>query len=250
MNGKFTKNLNPFAALTNSWLAALLAYTLKNRKSKIKMPLISNLIDLILHLDKYLNILIGKFGVWTYAILFLIVFAETGLVIAPFLPGDSLLFAAGAFAAIGSLNILILFLALAIAAILGDTINYSIGKYLGNRAFEKYPKIFKKQYLDKTHKFYEKYGTKTIVLARFVPIVRTFAPFIAGVGKMKYSKFLTYNIAGGLIWVAVFVFGGYFFGNIPIVKNNFSLVIIIIIIASIMPIVLEVWKHYRNNKTL
>jgi len=212
------------------------------------MKLLTNFIDFILHLDKYLSVIIQNYGAFTYLLLFLIVFAETGLVITPFLPGDSLLFAAGTFAAIGSLNVWILFAILALAAILGDTINYSIGKYLGSKAFKKYPKIFRKQYLDKTHNFYEKHGNKTIVLARFVPIVRTFAPFVAGVGKMKYLNFLLYNIVGGLVWVALFVFGGYYFGNIPAVKNNFSLVIIVIIILSFMPIVWEWWKYKRSNR--
>src|SRR3989344_4861428 len=212
------------------------------------MGLINNLIDFILHLDKYLSIVIQNFGLWTYLILFLIIFAETGLVITPFLPGDSLLFAAGTFAAIGSFNVIILFIALLSAAVLGDTINYSIGKFLGSKAFKKYPKIFKKEHLDKTNKFYEKYGAKTIVMARFVPIVRTFAPFVAGVGKMEYFKFLSYNIFGGILWVALFVFGGYFFGNIPIVKNNFPIVIIIIIIASFMPMVWEYWKHHKQKR--
>ena len=212
------------------------------------MKLLSNFIDFILHLDKYLSVIIQNYGTLTYLLLFLIVFAETGLVITPFLPGDSLLFAAGTFAAIGSLNVWILFTILALAAILGDTINYSIGKYLGSKAFEKYPKIFKKQYLDKTHNFYEKYGNKTIVLARFVPIVRTFAPFVAGVGKMKYLNFLIYNIVGGLAWVALFVFGGYYFGNIPVVKNNFSIVIMIIIVLSFVPIIWEWWKYKRGRK--
>ena len=214
------------------------------------MGLINNLIDFILHLDKDLALIIQNFGIWTYAILFLIILAETGFVVTPFLPGDSLLFAAGTFAAIGSLNVLILFFLLALAAILGDTINYSIGKFLGAKAFEKHPKIFKKEYIEKTHKFYEKYGSKTIVLARFVPIVRTFAPFVAGVGKMSYLKFLTYNIFGGLLWVAMFIFGGYFFGNIPIVKNNFSGVILIIIVASFIPMIVEIWRHYRNKKLI
>jgi len=212
------------------------------------MKLLTNFIDFILHLDKYLSVIIQNYGAFTYLLLFLIVFAETGLVITPFLPGDSLLFAAGTFAAIGSLNVWILFAILALAAILGDTINYSIGKYLGSKAFKKYPKIFRKQYLDKTHNFYEKHGNKTIVLARFVPIVRTFAPFVAGVGKMKYLNFLLYNIVGGLVWVALFVFGGYYFGNIQVVKNNFSLVIIVIIILSFMPIVWEWWKYKRSNR--
>ena len=213
------------------------------------MPLIKNIIDFILHLDKYLNFIIIQFGAWTYVILFLIIFAETGLVITPFLPGDSLLFAAGTFAAVDSLNVFILFIVLLAAAILGDTINYSAGKFLGSRAFKKYPKIFKKEYLDKTRVFYNKYGTKTIVLARFVPIVRTFAPFIAGVGTMNYFKFLFYNVFGGILWVAVFVFGGYFFGNIKGVKDNFSLVILIIIILSFVPMAWEWWKHKRDRKT-
>ncbi len=211
------------------------------------MGLINSFIDFILHLDKYLSLIIQQFGIWTYFILFLIIFAETGLVVTPFLPGDSLLFAAGTFASLGSLNVIWLFITLLAAAILGDTINYSIGKFLGSKAFEKYPRIFKKEYLDKTHNFYEKYGTKTIVLARFVPIVRTFAPFIAGVGKMTYFKFLFYNVFGGIIWVALFVFGGYFFGNMPVVKENFSFVILIIIIASFIPIVLEYWRHRRSK---
>ena len=216
------------------------------------MGFLRNSIDFILHLDKYLSILIQQFGSWTYVILFLIVFLETGLVVTPFLPGDSLLFAAGAFAAAGALNVMWVFAVIAIAAILGDTVNYSIGKYLGSKAFEKYPKVFKKGYLDKTHKFYGKYGNKTIVLARFVPIVRTFAPFIAGVGMMNYFKFLFYNVLGGILWVALFVFGGYFFGNIQWVKDNFSLVILIIIILSFVPMAWEYWKHIRNknHKTL
>lgn len=211
------------------------------------MNIIRNFIDFVFHLDKQLSIIIQNYGALTYLLLFIIVFAETGLVVTPFLPGDSLLFAAGAFAAIGSLNVYLLFFILASAAILGDTINYSAGKYLGRKAFEKYPKIFRKEYLERTENFYRKYGNKTIVLARFVPIVRTFAPFIAGVGKMKYSNFLMYNVIGGLVWVALFVFGGFYFGNIPFVKNNFSLVITIIIFLSFVPIVWEWWK-YKNSK--
>lgn len=213
------------------------------------MSFIKNFIDFIINLDEHLNIIIQNYGASTYFILFLIVFAETGLVVTPFLPGDSLLFAAGAFAAIGSFNVLILFVVLTAAAILGDTANYSIGKFLGSRAFKKYPKIFKKEYLERTQKFYSKYGNKTIMLARFVPIVRTFAPFVAGVGKMKYSNFLTYNVVGGIVWVALFVFGGYFFGNISFVKNNFSLVILIIIILSFVPMIWEWWKHRRVEIT-
>ncbi len=212
------------------------------------MGLLSNIVDFILHLDKHLSIIIQNFGSWTYLILFLIVFAETGLVITPFLPGDSLLFAVGTFAAIGSLNILWSFIILSSAAIIGDTINYSAGKFLGKKAIEHETRFIKKEYIEKTQKFYEKYGAKTIVLARFVPIVRTFAPFVAGVGKMNYFKFLAYNVIGGILWVAIFVFGGYFFGNIPVVRNNFSVVIILIIIFSIIPIVIEFWKHHRRRK--
>jgi membrane-associated protein len=211
------------------------------------MSWLTDFIDFVLHIDKYLNAIIQSYGALTYFFLFLIIFFETGLVVTPFLPGDSLLFAAGTFAGIGLLNVFVLFFILSAAAVLGDTINYSIGKFLGAKAFEKYPKIFKKEYLDKTHKFYEKYGAKTIVLARFVPIVRTFAPFVAGVGKMRYFKFLTYNIVGGIAWVALFVFAGYYFGNIQFVKNNFSVIIYLIIIISFLPIVVEYWKH-RNKK--
>ena len=212
------------------------------------MNIIKNIIDFILHLDKHLSVIIQSYGTLTYLFLFLVVFAETGFVVTPFLPGDSLLFAAGTFAAVGSLNVLILFLILAAAAILGDTINYSAGKFLGSRAFEKHPKIFKKKYLDKTQNFYSKYGNKTIVLGRFVPIVRTFAPFVAGVGKMDYFKFLFYNVIVGLLWVALFVFGGYFFGNITIIKNNFSIAILVIIILSLVPMIVEIWKHKKKKK--
>ena len=211
------------------------------------MNLLKNFIDFILHLDNYLSVIIQNYGALTYLFLFLIIFAETGLVVTPFLPGDSLLFAAGTFAAIGALNVLWVFIIVAAAAILGDTINYSIGKFLGSKAFEKYPKIFKKEYLEKTENFYKKYGNKAIVLGRFVPIVRTFAPFVAGVGKMKYPNFLMYNIVGGIVWTALFVFGGYYFGNLPIVKNNFSIVIIVILIFSFMPIAWEYWRHSMNK---
>lgn len=211
------------------------------------MNFLRNFIDFILHLDSYLSVIIQNYGTLTYLFLFLIIFAETGLVVTPFLPGDSLLFAAGAFAAAGALNVVWVFAVIAIAAILGDTVNYSIGKYLSSKAFEKYPKVFKKGYLDKTHKFYGKYGNKTIVLARFVPIVRTFAPFVAGVGKMKYANFLIYNIIGGIVWAALFVFGGYYFGSLPIVKDNFSIVIGVIILFSFVPIAWEYWKHKRNK---
>ena len=213
------------------------------------MNLIKTFIDFILHLDKYLSIIIQNYGALTYLFLFLIIFMETGFVVAPFLPGDSLLFAAGSFAAIGALNVFWVFIVVSIAAILGDTINYSIGKYLGSKAFGKYPKIFRKEYLAKTETFYTKYGNKAIVLGRFVPIVRTFAPFVAGVGKMKYLNFLIYNIIGGILWTALFVFGGFYFGNLPIVKKNFSLVIIVIIILSLIPIIWEYWKHKKAKNT-
>jgi len=216
------------------------------------MGLINNFIDFILHLDKYLSIVIQNYGATTYFILFLIVFAETGFVVTPFLPGDSLLFAAGTFAAMGALNLFWAFAVLGAAAILGDSINYSIGKFLGKKVLERHNGFIKKEHIEKTRKFYEKYGAKTIVLARFVPIVRTFAPFVAGIGRMNYFKFLLYNVVGGILWVALFVFGGYYFGNIPVIKRNFTIVIFIIIIASVIPIIWEYWKHKRmkNKKPL
>jgi len=207
------------------------------------MEFIQNLVDLFLHLDKHLNELILQYGAVTYLILFLVIFAETGFVFTPFLPGDSLLFAAGTFAAIGSFDVNILFLLLTIAAILGDTVNYWIGHFLGVKLFEKYPRILKKEYLDRTHQFYEKHGGKTIIIARFIPIIRTFAPFVAGVGKMSYSKFILYNIVGGVLWCAIFIYGGYFFGNLSFVKNNFSIVIVTIIFISILPGIIEYLRH-------
>jgi len=204
---------------------------------------IQQFIELILNLDKYIGALIQTFGLGTYAILFFIVFLETGFVVTPFLPGDSLLFASGAFAAQGLLDITILFLLLSAAAILGDSVNYSIGKYLGPKMFKENSRYLKKKYLERTEKFYEKHGCKTIVIARFVPVVRTFAPFVAGIGKMTYKKFLSYNIIGGISWVAIFLFGGYFFGSIPLVKENFSIVIIGIIVVSLLPVVIELIRH-------
>lgn len=206
-----------------------------------------DIIDVILHVDKYLGQIIHNYGFWTYLILFVIVFCETGLVITPFLPGDSLLFAAGSFAAIGVLNPLVLFTSLAIAAILGDTVNYWMGHYVGPRVFKENVRFLKREYLERTHKFYEKYGGKTIILARFIPIIRTFAPFVAGIGEMTYGKFISYNIIGGIAWVALFVYSGYFFGTLPIVKNNFSLVIIAIIILSVVPIVVELLKKRKKE---
>jgi len=204
------------------------------------MEFISRLTDLFLHLDKHLNDVISQYGGWTYLILFLIVFCETGLVVTPILPGDSLLFAAGTFAALGSLNVLWVFVLLAIAAIAGDTINYWIGYWIGPKIFHRENvRFLNKNHLDRTHAFYEKYGGKTIVLARFVPIVRTFAPFVAGIGRMSYSRFITYNVVGGIGWVAICVFSGYYFGNLEIVRKNFSLVILAILIISVLPMVVE-----------
>ena len=207
------------------------------------MEFIKYLIDLFLHLDKHLNEIILQYGVVTYGILFLVIFAETGFVFTPFLPGDSLLFAAGTFAAIGSFNIHLLFLILSIAAIIGDSVNYWIGHYIGMKLFEKNNRFLKKEYLERTHKFYEKHGGKTIILARFIPIIRTFAPFVAGVGAMTYTKFIAYNIIGGIAWCAAFIYGGYFFGNLSFVKNNFSFVIMAIILISVLPIFIEYFRH-------
>lgn len=210
------------------------------------MDFIQNMIDLFLHLDEYLQEIIVNYGAWTYGILFVVIFVETGLVVMPFLPGDSLLFAAGTFAALGSFNVWGLIGLLIIAAVLGDAVNYSIGHYLGERAYS--IKWIKKEYLDKTHAFFEKHGGKAIFLARFVPIVRTFAPFVAGIGRMSYAYFATYNIVGGVTWVVVFTLLGYFFGNIPFVKKNFELVIIVIILVSVLPMVFEWWKHRQEAK--
>jgi membrane-associated protein len=200
--------------------------------------------DLFLHLDKHLAQVVTSYGAHTYALLFAVVFLETGLVVTPLLPGDSLLFAAGAFAAVGSLKVGLLFALLSLAAILGDTLNCAIGAYLGPKVFH-FPKsrFFNPEHLRRTHAFYEKYGGKTIIIARFVPIVRTFAPFVAGIGAMSYLRFLAYNVVGGVLWVAVCVFSGYFFGNQPIVKNNFSLVILAIIVISVLPAAFEYLRH-------
>ena len=186
------------------------------------MDLFRSIIDLFLHLDDHLSQVISQYGVWTNLILFLIVFAETGLVVTPFLPGDSLLFAAGTFAALGALDLRVLLVILMIAAIAGDTVNYWVGAWIGPRAFSGRVRWLRKDYLDRTHAFYEKHGGKTIIIARFVPIIRTFAPFVAGVGAMNYGKFLLYNVVGAVLWVGMFVLGGYFFGNIPIVRENFT----------------------------
>ena len=211
------------------------------------MELIKAFIDILLHLDKHLDLVIRNYGFWTYGIFFLIIFLETGLVVTPFLPGDSLLFAAGAFAALGSLDAKWLIVLLSIAAIAGDTLNYWIGYIVGPKVFSKEKSRFlNKDYLYRTHQFYERYGGKTIILARFIPIIRTFAPFVAGIGSMTYGRFIAYNIVGGIAWVAIFVLGGYFFGNIPSVKQNFSLVIAAIIFLSILPGIIEFLRH-RNG---
>lgn len=205
------------------------------------------LIDIFLHLDKYLGSVINNYGIETYLLLFVIIFLETGLVITPFLPGDSLIFAAAAFAAMGMLNIYLLVGILMVAAILGDTSNYEIGRVFGNKIV-KGGKFIKKEHLDKTHKFYEKYGGKTIIFARFIPIVRTLAPFVAGIGKMEYKKFISFNAIGGIMWVLGVSALGYFFGAIPVVKNNFEIVVIAIILISVLPVVIEVLKS-KAKKT-
>lgn len=207
------------------------------------MNLINLFIDLFLHLDKHLSVVIQTYGTWTYLLLFLIIFMETGFVVTPFLPGDSLLFAAGTFAspALGSpLNIFVVWILMCIAAVAGDTVNYWIGHFIGPRAFSGDVRFLKKEYLDRTEAFYQKHGGKTIVLARFVPIIRTFAPFVAGVGKMTYGHFIAYNVVGGIAWVSLFTFGGYFFGNLTFVKENFTFVVLAIILISIMPAFIEV----------
>jgi membrane-associated protein len=207
------------------------------------MDIIMSLVNFILHIDTHLAQIVSTYGTVTYAILFGIVFIETGLVLTPFLPGDSLLFAAGALAALGSLNIWIIVPLLIVAAILGDTSNYWIGHFFGEQMIAN-PKIpIKKEHIEKTKAFFDKYGGKTIILARFVPIVRTFAPFVAGVGKMHYNTFISYNIIGGILWVVLFTLAGFFFGNIPSIKENFSIVIIAIILISVVPMIIEAVKH-------
>ena len=212
------------------------------------MNIILYLIDLILHLDKYLGEIIRNYGTWTYLIMFIVIFMETGFVVTPFLPGDSLIFAAGAFAGLGYLNVGILFTLLALAAIAGDTANYWIGHFIGPRAFSGNVRFLKKEYLDRTHAFYEKHGGKTIIIARFIPIIRTFAPFVAGVGAMTYPKFIAYNVIGGMAWVALFTFGGYFFGNLPVVQENFSFVILAIIFISVLPAIIEIIRGRQEAR--
>ena len=212
------------------------------------MEFLQVLFDFLLHLDEHLAVIIERFGVVSYIILFLVIFAETGLVIFPFLPGDSLLFAAGAISSTSSLNPILLFIILASAAIIGDSVNYWIGTYVGPKAFKVGgSKFFKKEYLNRTHEFYEKHGGKTIVIARFIPIIRTFAPFIAGIGKMSYPHFLFYNVMGALLWVGLFIFGGFYFGNLTVVKDNFFLVVLGIIFISLLPGFYEFFSQRRKK---
>ncbi len=212
------------------------------------MEILKTLIDLFLHLDKHLADIIQQYGTVTYGFLFVIIFLETGLVVTPFLPGDSLLFAAGTFAARGDLNLWLLLILLSIAAIAGDTVNYWIGYKISERAYKGEVKFIKKEYLERTHRFFEKHGGKTIFLARFIPIVRTFAPFVAGGSEMSYRYFFSYNIFGGIVWVGLFTFAGYFFGNIPVVRENFELVIVAILLISVLPIGYEWLKARQENK--
>ncbi|KLE39271.1 DedA family protein [Serratia ureilytica] len=212
------------------------------------MDIIKFIIDFILHIDVHLAELVAQYGMWVYAILFLILFCETGLVVTPFLPGDSLLFVAGALAALptNDLNVHTMVALMAVAAIIGDAVNYTIGRLFGEKLFSKpNSKIFRRSYLDKTHQFYEKHGGKTIILARFVPIVRTFAPFVAGMGHMSYRHFAAYNVIGALVWVLLFTYAGYLFGDLPVVQENLKLLIVGIIIVSILPGVIEIWRHKR-----
>lgn len=212
------------------------------------MDIIKFIIDFILHIDVHLAELVAQYGMWVYAILFLILFCETGLVVTPFLPGDSLLFVAGALAALptNDLNVHTMVALMVVAAILGDAVNYTIGRLFGENLFSNpNSKIFRRSYLDKTHQFYEKHGGKTIILARFVPIVRTFAPFVAGMGHMSYRHFAAYNVIGALVWVLLFTYAGYLFGDLPVVQENLKLLIVGIIIVSILPGVIEIWRHKR-----
>ncbi|SFE39332.1 membrane-associated protein [Thermoanaerobacter thermohydrosulfuricus] len=211
------------------------------------MNLIKNFIDIVLHLDKYLGSVIQTYGTYTYSILFFIIFLETGFVVTPFLPGDSLLFAAGTFAAIGSLNVFYVVILLASAAILGDTINYHIGKFVGEKIYERENlRLIKREHLLEARDFYEKYGSITIVVGRFIPIIRTFVPFVAGIGQMRYFKFLFYNALGGTLWVLLFTLGGYYFGNLQIVRDHFGLVTIAIIVISLIPAIISVLKRKKR----
>jgi membrane-associated protein len=217
------------------------------------MDFIRTIFEFALHFDQYLEVFVQQYGFLTYAILFLIVFCETGLVVTPFLPGDSLLFAAGALSASlntgGTLNPILLIVVLSIAAIAGDTVNYMIGAYIGPKVFERNSRFLKKEYFERTNAFYAKYGGKTIILARFVPIVRTFAPFVAGVGKMDYRRFITFNVIGGIVWVVIFIVLGALFGNIPFVKDNFEIVTLGIVFISVLPMIFEFVRARRRPKS-
>lgn len=207
------------------------------------------IVDLFLHLDEHLANIINTLGPFTYGFLFAIIFAETGLVVMPFLPGDSLLFVVGTLAGTGLLNIFIVYFTLLFAAILGDTVNYWLGHHFGAKVFSREnSKLFNKEYLEKTEKFYEKYGGKTIILARFLPIIRTFAPFVAGIGKMHYGTFIMYNVVGAFIWVTVFTLAGYFFGSQPFIKNNFELAVVVVVLVSVVPVITEYLKHRTEAK--
>ncbi|MBS1789561.1 MAG: DedA family protein [Acidobacteria bacterium] len=212
------------------------------------MELLKHFIDLVLHLDKHLVELVSQYQSWTYGILFLIIFCETGLVVTPFLPGDSLLFAVGAVASKGDLNVFLVVVLLTLAAVIGDSVNYWIGRIVGPRVFSsEKSRWFNRRHLERTHAFYERYGGKTLIFARFMPIIRTFAPFVAGIGKMTYLRFLTYSVSGGILWISLLTYAGYFFGEIPIVKRNFSLVIVAVIAISLMPAAIEFLRARRAN---
>jgi len=212
------------------------------------MEILKGLLDFVLHLDKHLSPIIQQYGAWTYLLLFLIVFCETGLVVTPFLPGDSLLFAAGAFAANGSLSVAALIAALSAAAVLGDTVNYAVGHFLGHRLLNARRRVIKPEHIAYTHEFFEKYGGKTIIIARFVPIVRTFAPFVAGLGSMSYGRFMSYNVVGGVGWVLVCTMAGYLFGNLPFVQKNFSAVVRAIIVRTLLPAVWEILQARKQAR--
>ena len=210
------------------------------------MDLLSGFLDLVLHLDQHLRELAQTYGTWVYAFLFLIIFLETGLVVTPFLPGDSLLFVAGTVAAAGELNVHALVLLLIVAAIAGDSLNYSVGRYLGPRVFRfDDSRFFKRAHMDRTHAFFERHGGKAIIIARFVPIIRTYAPFVAGIGAMSYLRFLMFNVTGAVLWVVLLTYAGFFFGNLPLVKNNLTAVILGIIVLSVMPAIVEYWRAKR-----
>lgn len=221
---------------------------LTSSQSPLAVEALRQILDIVLHLNRHLAEMVTDYGPWVYGILFLIIFCETGLVVTPFLPGDSLLFAAGALAATGGLNLLLVMGLLIVAAILGDTVNYTIGRVCGEGLQQRFPRLVRKEHLDRTHAFFEKYGGKTIIIARFVPIVRTFAPFVAGAGHMSYRHFMAYNVVGAILWVVLCAVAGYFFGNFDFVKKNFSVVILAIIVISILPAFVEILRERRRSR--